>query len=37
VPSDCVQPDGKCDDKSGAPSNAPEDAQAGTVKQGGTP
>jgi general secretion pathway protein J len=36
VPSDCVQPDGKCDDKSGVPPNAPEDAQTGTAKQGGT-
>ena len=36
VPSDCVQPDGKCDDKPGVPSNAPDDAQAGTAKQGGT-
>jgi general secretion pathway protein J len=36
VPSDCTKPDGKCDDKSGAPSNAPEDAQAGVAKQGGT-
>jgi general secretion pathway protein J len=36
VPSDCLQPDGKCDDKSGAPSNSPEDAQAGIAKQGGT-
>ena len=36
VPSDCVQPDGKCEDKPGVPSNAPEDAQAGSAKQGGT-
>jgi general secretion pathway protein J len=35
VPSDCLQPDGKCDDKPGAPSNSTEDAQAG-AKQGGT-
>jgi len=37
VPSDCVQQDGKCDDKTGAPSNGPEDAQAGIAKQGETP
>jgi general secretion pathway protein J len=36
VPSDCLQPDGKCDDKPGAPPNAPEDAQAGIAKQRGT-
>jgi general secretion pathway protein J len=36
MPSDCLEPDGKCDDKDGAPSKDPDDAQAGNAKQGGT-
>jgi general secretion pathway protein J len=43
VPSDCVKPDGGCDDKdktddkSGAPANAPEAGRVATAGQGGTP
>lgn len=36
APSDCVQPDGKCDDKANASSNGQEDTQAGNAKQGAT-
>jgi general secretion pathway protein J len=34
---DCLQPDGKCGDKSGASPEAPDNAQADTAKQGETP
>ncbi len=38
VPSDCLQPDGNCDDKDkqNVPPNAPPDTQAGVAGQGGT-
>jgi general secretion pathway protein J len=37
VPSDCVKPDGDCDDKSVVPATAPEDAARVTAQaQGGT-
>jgi general secretion pathway protein J len=38
VPSDCVQPDGSCnDDKKQDPANASPDTRAGVAGQGGTP
>ncbi|MEI9923783.1 MAG: prepilin-type N-terminal cleavage/methylation domain-containing protein [Bradyrhizobium sp.] len=38
VPSDCVRPDGSCDDdkKQDVPPNTPPDARAGVAGQGGT-
>jgi general secretion pathway protein J len=38
VPSDCVQPDGNCDDdkKQDVPPNTPPDSRAGVAGQGGT-
>jgi general secretion pathway protein J len=36
VPSDCLQPDGDCDNKAAAPSNAPQGNQAGSPGQGRT-
>jgi general secretion pathway protein J len=37
VASDCTRPDGKCDDKPDASSNAPEGPKAGIAAQGATP
>jgi general secretion pathway protein J len=36
VPSDCLQPDGACDNKPAVPSNAPQGNQAGSPGQGRT-